>query len=822
MAEPWPMPPATNTGTSVTLGNISCARTPVEPGPICPPASMPSMTMASAPARMSFLAIASAGAKHTSFAPDCLMRETAGAGGNPPASTTWPTLRLVQTSTSAIRSGWSVIRLTPKGLLVSSLVATISSSKSLGVIEPQAMTPKPPPLEMAATRLRSDTQVMAPPMMASSLPRNPRPRAHSRASQRRPGPWLAVVMRIPLSSGVQPIGGVQRAYRELRVLFGYQHAHLDLGGRDHLDVDVLGRQGRKHLLRDAGVAAHADADDRDLDHVRIGLELGVAERLLLRLERLHRARQVRFGDGEGQIGGLPVLGDVLHDHVDVDRMLGQRPEDGRGHARPVGNRDQRHLGVVAAVGDAAHHLFFHDLVLVNHQCTRNVLIARQNLHAHAAVHRQFDRTRLQDLGPLAGEFEHLLIGYSIELPRLRNDARIGGIDPVDVGEDVATFGLERRRQRHRRGVGTAAPQRGDAAVRPDALEARQHRDLAPLHGVGYGLDRDVDNPRLAVDGVGLDRNLPAEPGTRLEAERLQRQRQEAGGDLLARGHHHVVFAAVLDAEPGIRKRGGIGVLGLRLRRRFGRPADQLVGDAGHGGDDHRHLIAGIDLALDALRHAADPVDAGDRGAAEFLYNARHLLSLRRLRIKTSKDEVVRRQLCCRGKGAYTYSPPCGRGKNGGPRGGGMSGAGLAVPAAALALTLAASNPDGAALTQLGLSGNWAVDCQKAISDDNPHVTFATPGDQYPEYIERDPGGMQGAAAVSNVHTLQGGQIAMILTVTSNFGGRATQIVMNNVLVKDGDKFRFLEIKSDSGQTVVSGGIVKANGQPTKWLQKCGG
>ena len=83
-------------------------------------------------------------------------------------------------------------------------------------------------------------------------------------------------------------------------------------------------------------------------------------------------------------------------------------------------------------------------------------------------------------------------------------------------------------------------------------------------------------------------------------------------------------------------------------------------------------------------------------------------------------------------------------------------------------------------------------------------------------------GMQGAAAVSNVRMFQGGQIAMILTVTSNFGGKATQIVMNNVLIKDGDKFRFLEIKSDSGQTVVSGGIVKANGQQTKWLQKCGG
>jgi hypothetical protein len=35
-----------------------------------------------------------------------------------------------------------------------------------GIMEPQAMTPKPPALEMAATRLRSDTQVIAPPRMA--------------------------------------------------------------------------------------------------------------------------------------------------------------------------------------------------------------------------------------------------------------------------------------------------------------------------------------------------------------------------------------------------------------------------------------------------------------------------------------------------------------------------------------------------------------------------------------------------------------------------------------------------------------------------------
>jgi hypothetical protein len=59
-----------------------------------------------------------------------------------------------------------VIRLTPKGLLVSAWVAAISSASRSGIIAPQAMTPKAPALERAATRLRSLTQLMAPPRMA--------------------------------------------------------------------------------------------------------------------------------------------------------------------------------------------------------------------------------------------------------------------------------------------------------------------------------------------------------------------------------------------------------------------------------------------------------------------------------------------------------------------------------------------------------------------------------------------------------------------------------------------------------------------------------
>ena len=73
------------------VGRISCASTEVETGPIWPPASMPSITSASTPERISFLASASAGAKPISFAPLALIRSIAPPGGKPAASTTWPT-----------------------------------------------------------------------------------------------------------------------------------------------------------------------------------------------------------------------------------------------------------------------------------------------------------------------------------------------------------------------------------------------------------------------------------------------------------------------------------------------------------------------------------------------------------------------------------------------------------------------------------------------------------------------------------------------------------------------------------------------------------
>ncbi len=133
---------------------------------MCPPASLPSMTMASAPSRTSRRASDSAGAKQTRRAPPSLTARTAAPDGTPPASTTCPTPAAMHTPTSSSSCGCMVIRLTPNGSFVRVWVARISASSRAGPIEPHATTPKPPASEMAATRCRSLTQLIAPPITA--------------------------------------------------------------------------------------------------------------------------------------------------------------------------------------------------------------------------------------------------------------------------------------------------------------------------------------------------------------------------------------------------------------------------------------------------------------------------------------------------------------------------------------------------------------------------------------------------------------------------------------------------------------------------------
>ena len=65
--------------------------------------------------------------------------------------------------------------------------------------------------------------------------------------------------------------------------------------------------------------------------------------------------------------------------------------------------------------------------------------------------------------------------------RSRNDTRVRGVNAVNVGIDIATVGADRRRHGHRRGVGAAAPERGEATgLMVQALKTGDDRHFLAL------------------------------------------------------------------------------------------------------------------------------------------------------------------------------------------------------------------------------------------------------------------------------------------------------------------------------------------------------
>ena len=116
---------------------------------------------------------------------------------------------------------------------------------------------------------------------------------------------------------------------------------------------------------------------------------------------------------------------------------------------------------------------------------------------------------------------------------------------------------------------------------------------------------DFGDAGRAMDAIGLDRNLPAAPGARRNAHILQHDGQQPGRHLFAGGDDRVIFAGIMD---------GCGLAA---------PADQPVGRARHGRDHHRHLVAGLDFALDMARDIADAVDIRNRGAPELHHQTAH-------------------------------------------------------------------------------------------------------------------------------------------------------------------------------------------------------
>src|SRR5690606_22982488 len=100
--------------------------------------------------------------------------------------------------------------------------------------------------------------------------------------------------------------------------------------------------------------------------------------------------------------------------------------------------------------------------------------------AHFVHHRKLDRANLKNFGSKRRHFQHLLKGDLRKATRLGLDARIGRVDPVHVGIDVAAISLHSSGNSNRARIGTASTQCRDAVVRGNPLETGNDRDLTFL------------------------------------------------------------------------------------------------------------------------------------------------------------------------------------------------------------------------------------------------------------------------------------------------------------------------------------------------------
>ena len=333
---------------------------------------------------------------------------------------------------------------------------------------------------------------------------------------------------------------------------------------------------------------HPGTDDAHRRQVSLADQAGGADLLGPYLDLGQGGRQIGAADGEADVGG-PVLAGVLDDGVHADPGLGQGFKQGGGHAGTVRNAAHGDLGHVGGAGytryfDSVFHLFLVRVAV--YQCSRSMVETGSHVYGHFENRSQFDGPRVH-LGPVVGQFQHLLIADLVQLPGLWDDLGVRGVDAVHVGVYLAPVGLQRRRQGHRRGIGAPAPQGGYVLVFGDPLEPRHHDDAALcqlfLHP---GRVHPVD-PGPAVAGVRMDPRLGTGEAHRLLTQVPQSHGQQRAGDQLAGGEQQVQLP-------------GIGMVGNRMGQ-----LDQLVGGVAHGGNHGHHAGPALSHLGDAAGHVLD-------------------------------------------------------------------------------------------------------------------------------------------------------------------------------------------------------------------------
>ena len=244
---------------------------------------------------------------------------------------------------------------------------------------------------------------------------------------------------------------------------------------------------------------------------------------------------------KGKVGGA-VLAHVLHDHVYFDVLCTHRAEDLVGNARGIRGATHDDFGFITGKGNSGDYRLFHiNLVVDGNESSRTILETGQDTQRHIVLAGEFHGANLQDLGALAGHFQHFLEGNAVQATGVIHHTGIGRVDAIHIGVDLTLVGLQGRGQRHGGGVGTTTAKGGNVAVRINTLETGHDHHTAAIQIGAHFLVVNLFDTGLGVDTVGAQGNLATRVGAGIDTQLLQRHGQQGNSDLLAGGNQHIHF-----------------------------------------------------------------------------------------------------------------------------------------------------------------------------------------------------------------------------------------------------------------------------------------
>ena len=203
------------------------------------------------------------------------------------------------------------------------------------------------------------------------------------------------------------------------------------------------------------------------------------------------------------------------------------------------------------------------------------------------------------------QLQHLIIGDGVQLLGILYDTRIGSVNAVYVGVNLAEIRAERCCNGNCGGVRAAAAERSHVAHLVNALETCNNNDAAVIQLCLEALACDTLDAGIRVVAVGLQTDLPAGQGYDRKAQLLDGHRQQRHGDHLAGVEQNVH---------------------LTLRRtvvQLGSLYDQIIRGIALRGYNYNNLIACLCGLGNNVRNILQSLGVGNRSAAELLHNKTH-------------------------------------------------------------------------------------------------------------------------------------------------------------------------------------------------------